>query len=273
MELTPDMRKALLEQKKQCPFCKIISGEIPATKVYEDDKVIAIMDINPLTEGHVLLLPKEHYPILPYLSGEEFSHMFKIAKELVFCIQKSLVKTGCNILIANGGVAGQNSPHFMLHIIPREKGDGVSLFELEGDADMADPAPIKHNLTLMMENHFSREPKDWHQAKEMPPQKFSKEQVLEIIEKNPSIKDLMVKDPDALKSQIDSNPQLKALFADVDVDMIISEVTGEKEAEIVEEQPKVQESEQSKEEQTDKPEQPEKSNVEKPDLDDISKLF
>jgi len=268
MELTPDIRKALEEQKKQCPFCKIISGEIPATKVFEDDKVLAILDINPLAQGHVLLLPKEHYPILPYLSGEEFSHMFKIAKELVFCIQKSLVKTGCNILIANGAVAGQNSPHFMLHIIPRESGDGITLFNLEGDAEMADPVPIRHNLTLMMENHFGREPKDWHKPKELPKQKFTKEQVLEIIEKNPQLKDLMKSNPDAFKSQIGSNPQLKELFADVDIDLIISEVKGEKEAEIVEPD--------SNQEQQEKPEQENKEQEqqqEKPDLDDISKLF
>ncbi len=112
-------------QKKQCIFCQIIAGKIQSRRVYEDDKCIAILDINPANPGHILLLPKEHYSIMPQIPEDEVSHLFVVVKTLSNAILKALDAKGTNIIIANGIAAGQKAQHFMVHIIPRKKKDGI----------------------------------------------------------------------------------------------------------------------------------------------------
>ncbi len=112
-------------QKKQCVFCQIISGKIPAKKVYEDQTAVGILDINPANAGHVLLLPKEHYSILPQIPPKEVEHLFMAARIISNAILKSLEASGTNIIVANGPAAGQRAQHFMIHVIPRKDSDGV----------------------------------------------------------------------------------------------------------------------------------------------------
>src|SRR3989344_2863950 len=94
-QMTPEQVEALKEklknmspeelkefQKKQCIFCQIISGKIEAKRVYEDERVLAILDINPANPGHILLMPKEHYAIMPQIPKEEMEHLFMAAKAL-----------------------------------------------------------------------------------------------------------------------------------------------------------------------------------------------
>ncbi len=121
--MTPEQIKEL--QKQQCIFCQIISGRVQSKKIYEDDKVIAILDINPANPGHVLLLPKEHYSIMPQMNDEEISYMFNITKGISHALLRALQVEGTNIFIANGVAAGQKAPHFMIHIIPRKQDDQV----------------------------------------------------------------------------------------------------------------------------------------------------
>jgi len=116
-------------QKKQCIFCHIISGKVQSKKIFEDDKTIAILDINPANPGHILLLPKEHYAVMPQLPEDELQHIFKIAKQMSNVILKGLGVDGTNIIVANGIAAGQKAQHFMIHIIPRQPKDGLT-FEL-----------------------------------------------------------------------------------------------------------------------------------------------
>lgn len=113
-------------QKKQCIFCHIISGKVQAKKIYEDDKTLAVLDINPANPGHILLLPKEHYSIMPQLPEDELKHIFMVAKSLSNAALKSLEATGTNIVVANGSAAGQKAQHFMVHIIPRKEDDNIS---------------------------------------------------------------------------------------------------------------------------------------------------
>ncbi len=234
-EMSEDVKKALEEQKANCPFCKIIKGEIPSKKVYEDDKVMAVLDINPASKGHILVMPKEHYPILPYVPYEDFKHLFEITKDIVKCIRGTIARTGANIFIANGWVAGQQSQHFMLHIIPREENDGLFLFNMQGefsDKEKEDEAfnIISNNLPIMMNNHFKQHPVDWHKpsgAGGDVMRKFTKEQVIEIIEKNPNLKDWIIKDPHSLVKQAGSHEQLKMLFANVDVLEVIKHFNKE----------------------------------------------
>ena len=122
MQLSPEQQQALDEQKAQCIFCQIIDGKIPSKEVFSDDKIIGILDINPASKGHILMMPKEHYPIMPLIPPETFKQLFGKTKAVDECVKKAMLCNQTTVLVANGGAAGQQSAHFMLHIIPREKG-------------------------------------------------------------------------------------------------------------------------------------------------------
>ena len=113
-------------QKQQCVFCHIVKGEVASRKVYEDDKCIAVLDINPANPGHILLIPKEHYVIMPLIPDEPISHIFMVSKQISQSLLKSIGAQGTNIFIANGAAAGQKAQHFMVHIIPRMEKDNLS---------------------------------------------------------------------------------------------------------------------------------------------------
>ncbi len=110
-------------QKQQCIFCQIISGKIPGKKIYEDKSCLAVLDINPATRGHLLLLPKEHYAIMPQVPQKELEHLFSISKILSHLLLRALHVSGSNIFITNGPAAGQRAPHFLIHLLPRKEGD------------------------------------------------------------------------------------------------------------------------------------------------------
>jgi len=139
-EMTEDQRKALEEkiksmspeelkefQKKQCIFCRMVAGEIPSKKVYEDDKVFAILDINPASAGHVLLLPKDHYPILQQMPDDLVAHLGLISKGFSQAFLQVLKVEGSTIFAASGASAGQRAQHVMLHLIPRKENDGIGI--------------------------------------------------------------------------------------------------------------------------------------------------
>ena len=112
-------------QKKQCIFCQIIAGKVQSKKIYEDENVIAVLDINPANPGHLVLMTKEHYSIMPQLPEEMIAHTFIVARSLSNSMLRSLEAQGTNIIVANGVTAGQRAQHFMVHIIPRKEKDGV----------------------------------------------------------------------------------------------------------------------------------------------------
>jgi histidine triad (HIT) family protein len=114
-------------QIQNCIFCHIIKGKVASKKIYEDDKCLAILDINPANPGHILLLPKEHYAIMPLIPDDIIQHLFMIAKQLSSALLRALKADGTNIFVANGAAAGQKAQHFMAHIIPRIENDDVDL--------------------------------------------------------------------------------------------------------------------------------------------------
>jgi histidine triad (HIT) family protein len=114
-------------QKKNCIFCQIIKGNVASKKIYSDDKVIAVLDINPANPGHLLVMPKEHYAIMPLIPEQELAHIAMVSKALSHALLKVLKVDGTTIFTANGTAAGQKAQHFMLHIIPRKEGDSVGL--------------------------------------------------------------------------------------------------------------------------------------------------
>jgi histidine triad (HIT) family protein len=108
-----------------CIFCKIVSGEIPSGKVYEDGSVIAFMDINPAKRGHCLVLPKEHYESIFDVSDEVLYETILAVKKVASAVQKAVKSDGVNILQNNNRAAGQLIPHIHFHVIPRFNGDGI----------------------------------------------------------------------------------------------------------------------------------------------------
>lgn len=108
-------------------FTRIIEREIPAYIVYEDDLVIAFLDISQATKGHTLVVPKKAYENLYEMPDELASHVMKISIKLAKAIQKAFKPAGLNLLNNNGEIAGQSVFHFHMHLIPRYENDGVSM--------------------------------------------------------------------------------------------------------------------------------------------------
>lgn len=103
-------------------FCKIIDGEIPSTKIYEDDTVLAILDISQTTKGHTLVFPKTHYQDFLSTPKEVLHHVFDVAQRIGQAEKSVLGAKGINILTNVGECAGQSVPHFHVHVIPRYVG-------------------------------------------------------------------------------------------------------------------------------------------------------
>ncbi len=113
----------------ECIFCKIIKGEIPSYKVYEDDKVLAFLDISPVNPGHTLLIPKEHYENTLETPVEILQHMTEVVKKIVPGILKAVDADSWNLGVNNGATAGQVVFHTHWHIMPRFANDGHGLWK------------------------------------------------------------------------------------------------------------------------------------------------
>ncbi|MCX6752929.1 MAG: HIT family protein [Candidatus Nomurabacteria bacterium] len=111
-----------------CIFCKIIKGEIPCTKIYENDKVLAFLDIEPINKGHTLIIPKEHSQNIYETSDENLSEIIKIAKKISIAIKTTMKADGINVHMNNNHAAGQRVFHTHIHIIPRYDNDGLDMW-------------------------------------------------------------------------------------------------------------------------------------------------
>lgn len=232
------------EIKANCPFCKIIAGEIPSKKVYEDEKMIAILDINPANKGHVLVMPKDHYPILPTVPPEIFKHLFNKTKKLMTSMRKALIVPKVTVFVANGGVAGQQSPHFLYHLIPRESGDGLDMLDINKyDVDQSNnQQALAQNMQIIMKNFLQREIQTRNPAAIMaigeqqkpmlqtqPTQETNmpassstnpneiKTQLAAMLEANPQLKQLIITNPKQVHDYAQSSPELKVLFEGIDI--------------------------------------------------------
>lgn len=108
-------------KKDDCIFCKIAAGEIPSRKIYEDSDLIAIMDLNPTSKGHSLIIPKEHCTNIYDIDEDIVAKVMKTAKKLATKMTVALNCDGFNLLQNNGETAGQTMFHFHMHLIPRYK--------------------------------------------------------------------------------------------------------------------------------------------------------
>ena len=112
---------------EQCVFCDIVHGTSPASWVYMDDTVIAFMDIQPITQGHMLVVPREHAVLMSELNETAAMRTFRIARKLASVVRSTLGAGGVNLFVADGEVAFQDVPHFHVHVIPRYPKDGFGL--------------------------------------------------------------------------------------------------------------------------------------------------
>ncbi len=121
-----------------CLFCKIVNGEIPCTKVYENEKVLSFMDISPMSDGHVLVIPKKHGSTILELPETDFLAVMSATKKVAQAVKKALNPDGINILQLNGEAANQVVPHLHVHIVPRWSGDGLTVSKwtpVQGDME------------------------------------------------------------------------------------------------------------------------------------------
>ena len=110
-----------------CVFCSIIEGALPASIVFQDAKTVAFLDIQPVTEGHTLLVPTAHTPNIADVDSATTEHLYRVARRITSAIYEALNCDGINWFVADKEAAGQEVFHMHLHLIPRYLGDGFGL--------------------------------------------------------------------------------------------------------------------------------------------------
>lgn len=128
-------------EQNDCIFCKIIKGELPSTKIYEDETTLAFLDIHPVNIGHILVIPKEHFPNIYETPDEILSDMMIASKKIAIALKEAMKADGVNVTMNNNHAAGQLIFHSHLHIIPRFSNDGFELWHgkrpyQEGEKEM-----------------------------------------------------------------------------------------------------------------------------------------
>jgi histidine triad (HIT) family protein len=108
---------------KNCIFCKISKGEIPCNKIYEDEKFLSFLDIKPVSDGHLIIIPKKHVVWMQEADDELIGDIFKLTKKIMLALKK-----GLNCDYVQESVVGNEIPHFHIHLIPRYYGDNFRNF-------------------------------------------------------------------------------------------------------------------------------------------------
>jgi len=134
-----------------CIFCNIISGEIPAIKVYEDKETLAFLDIQPVSLGHTLVVPKRHSDNLAGVSPEEAGPLFETVKKVAQALTEAIEIEAYNVIVNVGSAAGQEIHHTHVHVIPREAGDGLETWpKIEVSEEQMNRAAEKIRLAAGM---------------------------------------------------------------------------------------------------------------------------
>jgi len=115
----------------ECIFCKIIAGEIPAVKVLDDERVLAFMDINPSSRGHMLVVPKKHAENIFEVSESDLAAVTIAVKRCATAVKEALKAEGVTVLQLNGKASDQIVPHIHIHVMPRWENDGLSISSWE----------------------------------------------------------------------------------------------------------------------------------------------
>lgn len=133
--------------KEDCIFCKIANGQIPSKTLYEDEDFRVILDLGPATEGHALILPKEHAANLFELSEELAAKALLVAQKIAVRMKNTLGCDGLNLVQNNGEAAGQTVSHFHVHVIPRYKNDGQNINWVPGSPSQKELEAVCQKIT------------------------------------------------------------------------------------------------------------------------------
>ena len=142
---------------KDCIFCKIIAGEIPSWKIYEDDLVYAFMDIGPINFGHTLVIPKEHHTSTATIPENIAGRMFRVGARIGVAQKRALDADAFNLHLADGTCAGQVVMHAHLHVVPRNADD---TFHWNWRQLKYDTPEVAGELAEKLRNALKLEPQD-----------------------------------------------------------------------------------------------------------------
>ena len=135
-----------------CIFCRIAKGEIPCSKVYEDDNVLAFLDLAPVHHGHILVIPKSHHKDMLEVPSELGSAVFAALQKVAAAVMKATGAQGFNVMQNNGLAAGQTVFHIHWHIIPRFEDDGLNMWEQGSYSDMEAMQAMAAKVASYLEN-------------------------------------------------------------------------------------------------------------------------
>ena len=129
-----------------CIFCKIVAGAVPCFKLFEDAETLAFMDINPVHDGHCLVIPKGHAATVFEIAPEAIAATARTAVTVAQAVNRALTPDGLNLIQANGPGAAQSVGHVHFHVLPRRIGDGVAINWRPKPGDMAQIAAIAERI-------------------------------------------------------------------------------------------------------------------------------
>lgn len=147
--------------RESCIICQIGENKIPSKKVYEDELVLAVLDVNGSNPGHCFVIPKNHYPIIEQVPDVEIGRLFQVSNKISSAIFESLGAQGTNIFVANGIPAGQTVAHFTINVIPRKENDGINLQWQPKQLSEEEMSTVELKLKEQTKNigHFEKEEK------------------------------------------------------------------------------------------------------------------
>jgi len=167
--LSPEQMEFLKsQQKQQCLFCSIVEWQVPHYRIYEDNNFIGILDINPASKGHVIVIPKKHYKFITEVS-EDFSIPIKKITDKIY----QVLEADTSIIINNGLNAGQKVNHISIHIIPRYENDKISIEWQSNKASEEELKELSQKLMIQKEIPKREEPiikeiEDYHEEEKIP---------------------------------------------------------------------------------------------------------
>ena len=135
-----------------CPLCKMLKGEIPAKKIYEDDKIVIGLHPIPAHKGHLIIFGREHKQIISEIDDDILKKMFDFSRKLSSMVFDAFAAQGTNVLIQNGEAAGQTINHFCIHVIPRTPADGVNFEWQPKPADEAQLSELEQKISAAIKD-------------------------------------------------------------------------------------------------------------------------
>lgn len=155
MTHTNDQGTHGVEQKhanhdESCVFCKIVAGDIPAVKIFENDAVLAFLDIKPVNKGHVLVIPKDHFENIYTVPPELWCRVMLAVQEVSVAVKNAVSADGINLVMNNESAAGQLVYHAHIHVVPRENEDGLVHWPHKNYDDEEDAKSVAEKIRVTL---------------------------------------------------------------------------------------------------------------------------